>query len=180
MYVESVSTATSGKFASSPEPRKHEQPRRKALKTEPKHKRTALLGVRVTETELELWDANNVKTGQLRSAVLRKKLGIGIHLPNKRPDLSKEAAYDYHRAMIIRMSVDKILLALESILTLEDQAQKEEALSNIVLRVKQETKKIKQELDALQLRAGICRLNPVVGQSSFDDEIDADDCNSAH
>lgn len=180
LNVEPVRTMASDKTASPPEARKRAQLRDGGLKTESKQKRTALLGVRVTDAELELWDAQNVKTGQLRSAVLRKKLGISVDLPNKRPELSKEAAYDYHRAMLIRMSIDKILLVLQSMLTLKDRSQKEEALERITHLVSQEAKKIKHELDALQLRSGVCRSNPAKELLNLKDEVTANDCNTAH
>lgn len=155
--VSTLGTEISAASVNAPKPA---QMLRVASGKKQKKKRTALLGVRVTDDELERWDELNVKTGQQRSAVLRKKLGIDNDVPNRRPALSKEATYDYHRAMIIRMSVDKVVLALQSISMLKDISEKEEAFKFIVPRVQLEVKKIKFELDALQLRSGICSVNP--------------------
>jgi hypothetical protein len=124
--------------------------------------RKAFLGVRLSEAELAAWDRENLMTGQTRSEVVRSRLGFTGRKRPRRPLLSDEAAYDYHRAMLISMSVDKICLVLKFVLALEDARNREIALERLIELCLIEAKKIKSEVAALQLRGGICRENPAM------------------
>lgn len=142
--------------------------------------RKALLGIRISEADLAAWDHDHVMPGQTRSEVVRQLLGLKGRRRPRRPHLSTEAAYDYHRAMLISMSVDKICLVLRAVLTIEGAAEREIALGHVIELSLLEAKKIKSEVAALQLRGGICWKNPALSliDHPLEYRTEADDCHS--
>jgi hypothetical protein len=114
--------------------------------------RTTALGVRLSKDEIAAWDAEHVRCGQTRSEVVRWKLGIGDKPRAPRPMLDAGQAYDYSRAMRIRIAADHVLLKLRSVLEL-DEVDQIEALGNLIGPIQKDVEAIRYEVTALQIRS---------------------------
>lgn len=126
--------------------------------------KTVLLGARVTQAELEAWEARHLKNGTHRSEVVRGMLKVG-KTRKRKGVISKEAQWDYARAMLMRDSVWAIKQILKSISELR-QEERLDAYANAVRVVMNELKRIEKELDALQLRGGFTSNNPALQQGA--------------
>jgi hypothetical protein len=125
--------------------------------------KTFLLGARVSEKDFLAWEQRYLKHGTHRSEIIREMLQIG-KARNRRVAVSKEALYDYARAMLMRGSVEHIQKALDFVQTIDDKDVQNEAQLKVNNVVFIELKRIKRELDALQLRSGLTSRNPAVLQ----------------
>ena len=124
-----------------------------------KQAKTLVMAIRVTQAEMDAFDANHVHGGRLRSEVIRSKLGIS-EARRKRGELSESDAYDYQRALLIKNSTNKIALIVESLDVLKDDSERIAALPVVKDLVFREIKKVEAELDALQLKSGVTNKNP--------------------
>ena len=129
-----------------------------------KEAKTFLLGARVSEKDFRAWEQRYLKHGTHRSEIIREMLQIG-KARNRRVAVSKEALYDYARAMHMRGSVAHIQKALDFVQTISDRDARNEAQLKVNNVVFIELKRIKRELDALQLRGGLTSRNPASMQS---------------
>lgn len=134
------------------------------MKKVKKEAKTFLLGARVSEKDFRAWEQRYLKHGTHRSEIIREMLQIG-KARNRRVAVSKEALYDYARAMHMRGSVAHIQKALDFVQTISDKDARNEAQLKVNNVVFIELKRIKRELDALQLRGGLTSRNPASMQS---------------
>ena len=134
--------------------------RRKKVK---KPAKTFLLGARVSQKDFLAWEQRYLKHGTHRSEIIREMLQIG-KARNRRVAVSKEALYDYARAMHMRGSVEHIQKALDFVQTIGDKDVQNEAQLKVNNVVFIELMRIKRELDALQLRGGMTSRNPATMQ----------------
>jgi hypothetical protein len=75
--------------------------------------KTFLLGARVSQKDFLAWEQRYQKHGTHRSEIIREMLQIG-KARNRRVAVSKEALYDYARAMLMRGSVEHMLAPTEN------------------------------------------------------------------
>jgi hypothetical protein len=136
--------------------------------------KTFLLGARVSKQDLLAWDSRYHKHGTHRSEIIREMLQIGKSR-KRRVAVSKEALYDYARAMLMRCSVEHIRTALQSVQTNGAEGWRYEAQLKVNNFVFTEMDRITRELDALQLRGGMTSRNPALLQT-IDDHNDYFEC----
>lgn len=114
--------------------------------------RSVTIAVRITESELEEWEAEYLDCGQTRSEVVRKMLRLGKKRPS-RPHISTAHAYDYERAMLIRLAAIEIDYTLRNVSQL-DSSRVAPALDSAMVRIGELIGKICTEATDLQTQAG--------------------------
>lgn len=113
-----------------------------------------VMAIRVTQEEMDAFDANHVKGGLMRSEVIRSKLGIS-GARKKRGEMTESDAYDYQRALLIKNSTNKIAVIVESLDVLHEESERIAAVPVIKDLVLCEIKNIENELGLLQLKSGV-------------------------
>lgn len=112
------------------------------------------MAIRVTQAELDAFDANYVRGGLMRSEVIRSKLGISV-ARKRRGEMSPSDTYDYQRALLMKNSTNKIILLIDWVNTISSDRDRLTAISALRDLVFREVKKIEKELDSLQLKSGV-------------------------
>lgn len=115
-------------------------------------KKSVTIAVRMTEAQLQEWEAEYIDCGQTRSEVVRRMLRLGKKRP-RRPYISPEHAYDYERAMLIRLAAIEIGFTLRDVAELERSCVAS-ALDSALVRIRELVANICNEATDLQTQAG--------------------------